>query len=138
MHNAYMSFPDGTEVTYSDMDESGVVGVRIVTPVPGGLKSARCRLPSLEWDCVVGFTDGEMEKLTDYVRRNAGLILDLSQERTSWADIVNAGCLPASGEGPSINPMLARLDALRERTPKAPCLSNMTPGDVKKELETRG
>ena len=81
MYYGYMSFPDNTEVTYSDMDRFGVVGVWIETPVPSGFKSAHCYLPSLEWDSVDGFTDDEMNGLTDFVLRNADLILDLSEEK---------------------------------------------------------
>lgn len=81
--------------------------------------------------------DEDVRRRADAVIRRAGTTQS-EVIRTVWMNIADTGRLPGREGRPSTNPMLARLDALRERTPKAPCLSNMTPGDVKKELETRG
>lgn len=75
-----MSFPDGTEVTYSRLRDDGSVGVYIEAPVYGGFKSAHCRIAALIWDKIEGYSTKEMRDLDELVRNNAPLILRMAKE----------------------------------------------------------
>lgn len=79
-YKSYMSFPDGTEVTYSRLRDDGSVGVYIEAPVYGGFKSAHCRIPALIWDKIEGYSTKEMRDLDELVRNNAPLILRMAKE----------------------------------------------------------
>ena len=75
----YVSFPDETQIAYSDVREDGTVTVCIERPVDKGFDSARCTLPAYRWDNVEGFSDSEVKKLDAFVRNNALLIFELAQ-----------------------------------------------------------
>lgn len=77
---SYMSLPDGTEVTYSQLRDDGSVGVWIEAPVYGGFKSAHCRIPAFIWDKIEGYSTKEMRDLDELVRNNAPLILRMAKE----------------------------------------------------------
>lgn len=81
MYWSYMSFPDDTEVTFSETQDDGTVGVWIETPIDGGFKSAHCIIPSLRWDMIDGYSADEMSELDRYVRNNAHIIIRKSLER---------------------------------------------------------
>lgn len=86
MYWGYMTFNDDTEVTFSEMSEAGTCGVWVETPVDGGFKSAHCVLPSFEWDSIDGFDDTEVSALDSYMKRNAALIMEMSEEKTAGAE----------------------------------------------------
>lgn len=79
-YKSYMSFPDGTEVTYSDLRDDGSVGVLIEAPIYGGFKSAHCRIPAFIWDKIEGYSTKEMRDLDELMRNNAPLILRMAKE----------------------------------------------------------
>lgn len=79
-YKSYMSFPDGTEVTYSRLRDDGSVGVYIEAPVYGGFKSAHCRILALIWDKIEGYSTKEMRGLDELVGNNAPLILRMAKE----------------------------------------------------------
>ena len=81
MYWSYMSFPDDTEVTFSETQDDGTVGVWIETPIDGGFKSAHCIIPSFRWDMIDGYSADEMSELDRYVRNNAHIIIRKSLER---------------------------------------------------------
>lgn len=85
MYWGYMTFNDETEVTYSETDEGGTCGVWVETPIDGGFKSAHCNLPSFKWDSVEGFDDEELSALDVYIKNNALLIMEMSEEKTADA-----------------------------------------------------
>lgn len=90
MYWGYMTFNDETEVTYSETGEDGTCGVWVETPVDGGFKSAHCILPSFKWDSVDGFDDEEVSALDAYMKRNASLIMEMSEEKTAEAERIVA------------------------------------------------
>lgn len=81
MYWSYMSFPDDTEVTFSETHDDGTVGVWIETPIDGGFKSAHCIIPSFRWDEIDGYGADEMKRLDRYVRNNAHIIAEMSLEK---------------------------------------------------------
>ncbi len=82
MYWGYMSFEDGTEVTYSETREDGTVGVWVETPVEGGFNSAHCWLPGFRWDVVRSYSAEAMEWIDTLIKNNAIIILDMSEEKT--------------------------------------------------------
>lgn len=86
MYWSYMSFPDGTEVTFSEVYDDGTVGVWIGTPIVGGFKSAHCIIPALRWDVIDGYSADEMSGLDRYVRNNAHVIVQMSLEKEDAGD----------------------------------------------------
>ena len=77
----YLTFNDDTEITHSEMKEDGRVKVYIETPdEEGGFRSATCWLPQYQWENVQGYTEAEIRKLEELLRKNAHLILEFSQE----------------------------------------------------------
>ncbi|MDD7409275.1 MAG: hypothetical protein SOV71_01410 [Anaerovoracaceae bacterium] len=78
MKYSYVTFPDDTEVTFSDFYEDGSVKVYIETPVYGGFHNATCLLPEYNWISVDGYSAEEMKKWDDFMHDNAHLILELA------------------------------------------------------------
>ena len=63
----YMTLPDDTEITHSDIINNNgkeQVQVYIETPIDGGFKDATCILPDYEWT-VHGYTEEEMKSATE-------------------------------------------------------------------------
>lgn len=90
MYWSYMSFPDDTEVTFSETHDDGTVGVWIETPIEGGFKSAHCIIPAFRWDTIDGYTADEKSRLDRYVRNNAHIIIRKSLEREEAASRARA------------------------------------------------
>lgn len=80
MKYPYVTFPDDTEVTFSDVQEDNTVQVYIETPVYGGFHHATCILPSYQWTEVTGYSDQEMQDWDEFLHNNAHLILELASE----------------------------------------------------------
>lgn len=85
-YKSYMSFPDGTEVTYSRLRPDGSVGVIVETPIDDGFKTAHCRVPAFIWDKIDGYDNDEMADLDSLVHDNAPLILEMAREDLDEAD----------------------------------------------------
>lgn len=79
-YKSYVSFPSGTEITYSRLRDDGSVGVWVETPVDGGFKSAHCCVPAFLWDKIEGYDNNEMADLDGFVHDNAPLILRMAKE----------------------------------------------------------
>jgi hypothetical protein len=69
----YMTFADGTEVCHSQILEDGSVEVHFEKPISMGFQTARCRLPGYEWLIRDGYSDAELETLTEFLKCNAHL-----------------------------------------------------------------
>jgi len=80
MKNSYVTFPDETEVTHSDLLPDGTVKVYIETPVNGGFHQAMCSLPSYQWIDIQGYSEEEMKRWDDFIHHNAHIILSLAAE----------------------------------------------------------
>ena len=76
----YAELDDGTQLAYSNVLDNGIVEVSVERPVELGFNSARCVLPSFDWEDVEGFSPEEMVRLNAFVQRNAPLILRLARE----------------------------------------------------------
>jgi len=76
----YVTFPDDTEVTFSNVQDDGSVKVYIETPIQGGFKNGTCILPGYSWVSVEGYSDREIQRWDRFLRNNAHLILTLAAE----------------------------------------------------------
>lgn len=77
----YLTFPDDTEITHSEMKPDGRVKVYIETPdEKDGFHHATCWLPDYTWENINGYTEAEIEHFKELLRNNAHLILEFSQE----------------------------------------------------------
>lgn len=79
MYN-YIKLDDETQIAYSDTQEDGTVRIAVERPVDGGFNAAFCSLPLCQWHDVDGFTEEEVDSLTEIVKNNAPLIYRLSRE----------------------------------------------------------
>lgn len=77
----YLTLPDDTEITYSEMKPDGRVKVYFETPVDYGFHNVICWLPEYKWEDIDGYNEAEMNKIKDLLRNNAHLIWDLAQEK---------------------------------------------------------
>lgn len=73
----YMTLPDNTEVTHSQMQDDGSVKVYIETPYEGGFKDLICILPEYKW-INHGYSEEELTHWKAYVHNNAHIIMDLA------------------------------------------------------------
>lgn len=77
----YMTLPDETEITHSDIIRDGgkeQVKVYIETPIEGGFKDAVCVLPDYKWENH-GYTEKEMEYFKDFVEKAAHLFFKFAR-----------------------------------------------------------
>lgn len=88
---SYVTFPDGTQIAYSDIRKDGTVYVRAERPIDMGFDSASCVLPACRWGEVKGFSGAEIKKLDAFIRNNSSLILELAQRHD--AEGSNKKCL---------------------------------------------
>lgn len=76
----FMTLPDNTEITHTQMREDGTVKVYIETPdEKDGFHKASCILPAQRWEDVVGYSESEMSYFRELVNSTAHLILEFSQ-----------------------------------------------------------
>lgn len=79
----FMTLDDKTEVVHSDAyQENGVETVKVYfeKPVYGGFHSAECYLPSYEWKNVDGFSPDEIDRLQEFLKSVAHVVIRLSRE----------------------------------------------------------
>jgi hypothetical protein len=77
----FLSFPDGTEITHSEMKSDGMVKVYVETPDErDGFHNAWCILPQYEWRDISGYTEKEIAKYQEIIESVAHLIIEFSQE----------------------------------------------------------
>ena len=68
----YMTLPDMTEITHSEMKSDGRVQVYIETPdAEDGFHHAICWLPDYEWSEINGYSEKEMAFYRSFVQNNA-------------------------------------------------------------------
>lgn len=78
MKYPYVTFPDDTEVTFSDVKNDGSVLVYIETPVEDGFRDATCSLPAYKWLSNHGYSDSDMNRWEAFLRENAHLIMQIA------------------------------------------------------------
>lgn len=79
----YMTLPDDTEITHSDIINNNgkeQVQVYIETPIEGGFKDATSILPDYEWT-VHGYTEEEMKYFKDFVEKAAHLFFKFARSK---------------------------------------------------------
>lgn len=78
MQYPYVTLPDDTEITFSDVREDGSVLVYIETPVDTGFINATCELPSYTWISNQGYSDSAVKKWDKFLHENAHLIMEIA------------------------------------------------------------
>lgn len=71
----YLTFPDQTLVTHSELrekDNKKFIEVYFEKPIEGGFCSANCILPSYEWTLIEGYSKEEIDFFTKFLVHNAG------------------------------------------------------------------
>ena len=77
----FMTLEDDTEITHSEMLANGEVKVYVETPdAKDGFHSMVCYLPSYRLEEVCGYSEVEVKKYMDFIRKAAHLIIEFSQE----------------------------------------------------------
>ena len=77
----YMTLPDETEITHSEiLTNNGreQVKIYIETPVEGGFKDATCILPDYKWENH-GYSEEEMKYYKDFVEKAAHLFFKFAR-----------------------------------------------------------
>lgn len=75
----YMTFPDDTEVTHSQIEADGTVKVYIETPIYGGFKNLTCILPDYKIKNN-GYSPEELKRWKDYIKNNAHIIFEMAKD----------------------------------------------------------
>jgi hypothetical protein len=77
----FLSYPDGTAITHSEMQPDETVKVYVETPDErDGFHNAWCILPQYEWKDVNGYSECEISKYQEIIESVAHLIIEFSQE----------------------------------------------------------
>ena len=77
----FMTLDDGTEIVHSETLPDGRVKVHFKKPDEKDcFHHATCYLPEYEWQDIYGFSDEEMERYRDEIKRTANIILRLANE----------------------------------------------------------
>ena len=77
----FMSFPDETTITHSEMKPDGSVMVYVETPdEKNGFNNAWCILPEYKWEKICGYSQEEIAKYQEIIESVAHLIIEFSQE----------------------------------------------------------
>ncbi|MCQ2595179.1 MAG: hypothetical protein MJ196_07945 [Treponemataceae bacterium] len=76
----YMTLPDNTEITHTELKSDGTVTVYIETPdEKDGFHHAQCVLPKYEWSDVFGYSEEQMAEFKDIVESGAHLIIRFAE-----------------------------------------------------------
>lgn len=94
--HTYIKLSDGTLVAYSELLPDGSALVNVSRPSAGALDSMWFSLPSCAVFDIAGFGQAEVDSLTELVRNNATLILNLAKEGAA-ASAAAAGTPGAAG-----------------------------------------
>jgi hypothetical protein len=77
----FISYPDGTEITHSEMQPDNTVKVYVETPdARDGFHNAWCILPQYEWKDIHGYSEREVAKYQEIIESVSHLIMEFSQE----------------------------------------------------------
>ena len=79
----FMTLDDDTEIVHSETyldNGKEVVRVEIEKPVNGGFASATVYLPDYRWEDITGFTQTEIDYLTEFIESVAHVIIQLARE----------------------------------------------------------
>ena len=83
MKYPFMTFPDYTEITHSDIYvEDGVEKIRVYIeqPVKDGFYSATCILPSYTWENVEGFSESQIAEFQKLIANGSHIIYKFAKK----------------------------------------------------------
>ena len=80
MMYGYMTLSDGTGIAHSEMKPDNTVKVYFEKPVDGGFHYATCWLPVYRWENIAGFSEADVQKLNEFLKNNAHIIIEFSQD----------------------------------------------------------
>lgn len=71
-----VTLDDGTEIVHSELLKDNTVKVYIETAdAELGFRHATCYLPSVEWKDVYGYTEGDIKRFEDVIKREASNLI---------------------------------------------------------------
>ena len=77
----FLSYPDGTEISHSEMLPNGTCHVYVEKrDEDGSCHRGRCTIPGYRWDDVEYLTLPEFERYDEIIHSTAHLIMEFSQE----------------------------------------------------------
>jgi hypothetical protein len=80
MQYPFLTYPDNTMITHSEMKPDGTVRVYVESPdEKDGFHNAWCILPEYKWEKINGFSDDEIKKYQRIIKSVAHLIIEYSQ-----------------------------------------------------------
>ena len=82
MFYKYMVYPDGFHTAYSERQPDGSVYFMMEWPSQSGMGTARCTLPSMEWDQLAAVDDEMLAWLKAFVDKNYDLINEMADDVT--------------------------------------------------------
>ena len=76
----FMTLPDDTEITHSEIKNDGRIKVYIETPdEKDAFHNAVCWLPEYEWENISGYSQTEIEKFLKLLQNNVHLIVEFAK-----------------------------------------------------------
>ena len=76
----FMTLPDDTEITHSEMKNDGRIKVYIETPdEKDAFHNAVCWLPEYEWENISGYSQTEIENFLKLLQNNVHLIVEFAK-----------------------------------------------------------
>ena len=76
----FISYPDGLHTAYEPMASDGSYHVVCEWPIDMDVASARCKVPSMEWDRAHAASREDLAELSRFVGRNRSLLDELAEE----------------------------------------------------------
>ncbi len=84
---SYVQLDDGTQFAYSETRDDGTVRIAVERPIELGFDHAECYLPTIKWFNIEGFSESDLQFLTDFVRSNAPFIFELAERQKNGAAV---------------------------------------------------
>ena len=77
----FMTLPDDTEITHSEILTDNTVKVYVEKPdAKDGFHNAVCWLPECRWDEIYGFSDDEIKQYNNIIKASAELLVELAEK----------------------------------------------------------
>lgn len=80
MYFPYTTYPDGLHTSYSERKKDGSIWFLFEWPLFMDMGTARCTIPSMQWDELHGLAEGDLDWMETYVKENQELIEELADE----------------------------------------------------------
>ncbi len=77
---SYMTLPDNTEITHTELKNDGTVIVYAETPdEKNGFNHIECKLPGYEWSENIGYSAEKLAEIKDIIESGAHLIMRFAE-----------------------------------------------------------